>query len=62
MGLQRFPDMIGDPNIIDVTESDTIFKHLPSSASNCLSFWIPYRIVHLDINSNSGYVKGNVFN
>lgn len=62
MGLQRFPDMTGDPNIIEVAESDRIFKHLPPSALRYLSFRVPYRTVHLDINSNTGQVKGNIFN
>lgn len=62
MGLQRFPDMIQDPNIIEGTQSDRIFKHLPSSAITYLSFRMPDRIVYVDINSNTGRVKGNLFN
>lgn len=48
MGLQRFPYMIQDPNIIEGTQSDRIFKHLPSSAITYLSFRMPDRIVYVD--------------
>lgn len=51
MGSQGFCDKIEDPNIIEIAESDMIFKHLPPSAIKYLSFKMPYRIVHLDTNS-----------
>ena len=62
MGLQRCHDMIGDPNIIGAAESGMIFKHLPLSAITYLSFRMPYRIVRLGINSNTGRVQGNIVN